>query len=113
MGIIILTICERGAIQNVKGNLQSQNKALPKVNQPLPTDYHPELDISSPLNDEDTNLYQSYRTILRWIVKLGRLDIYVHVAFLSSHLTHPRIGYLEATYQFWLFKMLREVNHGI
>jgi hypothetical protein len=35
------------AIRNVEENLQSQIKALPKVNQPLPTDYHPELDISS------------------------------------------------------------------
>ena len=90
------------AIQNIEENLQSQNKALPKVNQPLPTDYHPELDISSPLNDEDTNLYQSYISILRWIFELGRLDIYVHVAFLSSHLMHPRIGHLEAAYQIFL-----------
>jgi hypothetical protein len=36
------------ALRNVEENLQSQIKALPRVNQPLPTDYHPELDINSP-----------------------------------------------------------------
>ncbi len=55
------------------------------------------------MNDEDTNLYQRYISILRWIVKLGRLDIYVHVAFLSSHLMHPRIGHLEATYHIFAY----------
>jgi hypothetical protein len=36
--------------------------------------------------------------IQRWMVKLGRLDIYVNVALLSSYLTAPRKGHLEAVY---------------
>ncbi len=60
--------------------------------------YHPELDITPTLDADDTNLYQSYTSILRWIVELRQLDIYVHVAFLSSFLTNPRIGHMEAVY---------------
>ncbi len=80
-------------------NLQLHNHGLPKVDQPLPANCHPELDVTPLLKDDDVNLYQSYISILRWIVELGRLDIYVHVAFLSSYLTNPRVGHMKAVYQ--------------
>jgi hypothetical protein len=35
------------------------------------------------------------------MVELGRLDIYINVALLSSSLTAPRIGHLEAIYQIY------------
>jgi len=84
------------AIRNVENNLQRQNRKLPKVYQPLPSNYHPELDITPLLTDDEVNLYQSYVSILRWIVELGRLDIYVHVAFMSAYLSNPRVGHMEA-----------------
>jgi len=84
------------AIRNVENNLQRQNRKLPKVYQPLPSNYHPELDITPLLTDDEVNLYQSYVSILRWIVELGRLDIYVHVAFMSAYLSNPRVGNMEA-----------------
>ena len=87
------------AVRTVESHLQKQNRGLPKVNQPLPSDYSPELDISPVLNDDDTNLYQSYVCVLLWILELGSLDIYAPVAFLSSFLTNPRVGHLEAVYQ--------------
>jgi hypothetical protein len=62
------------------------------------TDYHPELDITPYLDDNDTNFFQSQVSILRWMVELGRLDIYVQVAMLSSYLSQPRQGHLEAIY---------------
>jgi len=55
---------------------------MPKVHQPLPSNHHPELDISATLNDEETNLYESY---ISWIVELGHLDFYVHITFMSSY----------------------------
>jgi len=62
------------------------------------SNYHPEVDISPYLAPEETNFYQSQISILRWMVDFGRLDIYTPVALLSSYLTHPRQGHLEATY---------------
>ena len=73
----------------MENNLQQQNCKLPKVYQPLPSNYHPELDITPLLPDDEVNLYQSYVSILRWIVELGCLDIYVHVAFMSAYLSNP------------------------
>jgi len=33
--------------------------------------------------------------VLRWIIELGRIDIHVHVAMLSSFLASPREGHLQ------------------
>jgi hypothetical protein len=59
------------------------------------------LDDTALLGDEETNYYQSQISILRWMVELGRLDIYVHVALLSSYLVQPRRGHLEAIYNIY------------
>ena len=39
--------------------------------------------------------YQSLIRILRWIVKLGRVDICLEVSMMSSHLALPRAGHLQ------------------
>jgi hypothetical protein len=67
----------------------------------MPTNYAPELDITPYLSDEEIQFYQSQISILRWMVELGRLDIHINVALLSSYLTAPRIGHLEAIYQIY------------
>ena len=89
------------AIKNVEVHLTEHNRILRKVHQPLPTGYYPELDITPLLQDEDINFYQSHISILRWMVELGRLDIYVHVAMLSSFFTQPRYGHMEAIYNIY------------
>jgi hypothetical protein len=33
--------------------------------------------------------------ILRWAVELGRIDIYINVALLSSHMAQPRVGHMQ------------------
>jgi hypothetical protein len=62
------------------------------------SEYSPELDVTPFLDDKETNFYQSQVSILRWMVELGRLDLYVYVALLSSYLCQPRQGHLEAVY---------------
>jgi hypothetical protein len=54
------------------------------------TEYSPELDITPFLDDDMMNFYQNQISILRWMVELGRLDIYIQVALLSSYLVQPR-----------------------
>jgi hypothetical protein len=34
--------------------------------------------------------------ILRWAIELGRIDIYIDVALLSSFLAQPRVGHVSA-----------------
>jgi len=68
-----LSSCQyvKEAVRNVESYLQSQDRSLQKTRQPLPSGYHPELDISPFLSEEETNQYQSFISVLRWIVELG------------------------------------------
>jgi hypothetical protein len=86
------------AIKNIELILKDQGRVLRKSQQPMLSSYHPELDITPYLSPEETNFYQSQISILRWMVELGRLDIYTPVVLLSSYLTQPRRGHLEAVY---------------
>ena len=61
---------------------------------PYPPAYHPEIDTTRELNDDEANYYQSLIGTLRWTIELGRLDIAVHVSKLSSHTLCPREGHL-------------------
>jgi hypothetical protein len=89
------------AIKNVENYLATQNKTLKKSNQPFPTEYRPELDISPLLTEDSVHYYQSQLSILRWMVELGRLDIYINVAMLSSFLLQPREGHLNAIFHIY------------
>jgi hypothetical protein len=86
------------AIRNMEQHLKQNTRRLYTANQPMHSDYVPELDITPLLNNEDTNFFQSQISILRWMVELGRLDIHIQVAMLSSYLVQPRQGHMEAIY---------------
>ena len=66
-----------------------------KPGTPIPTSYSPELDITPELISMDAAYYQSLVVILRWIVELGRVDIFLEVSLMSSHLAMPREGHLD------------------
>ena len=52
-----------------------------------------------------TRYYQELIGVLRWAIELGRVDILLEVALLSSHLTLPRVGHLQQVYHiFGYFK---------
>ena len=86
------------AIKNIEMHLKTKDRKLYPVHQPMHSEYSPELDVTPFLDDDETNFYQSQVSILRWMVELGRLDLYVYVALLSSYLCQPRQGHLEAVY---------------
>lgn len=48
------------------------------------------------LNEELTNRYQQLIGILRWAVKVGRINILTKVSCLSQNLAEPRDGHLNA-----------------
>lgn len=63
---------------------------------PAPTNFHPEIDDTPILGDDDIQLYQSYIGILRWAVELGRIDL-GHVAGVMARFSAcPREGHLVA-----------------
>ncbi len=89
------------AIRNIEAYLAQEKRQLKGNKQPFPSDYFPELDTSLLLDEEEANHFMSHISILRWMVELGRLDIYVNVALLSSFLMQPRRGHLEAVYSIY------------
>ena len=52
------------------------------IETPLPTSYHPELDCTAELDEEEAAYYQSMIGVLRWIVELGRIDIAYKVSIM-------------------------------
>jgi hypothetical protein len=60
--------------------------------------YHPAEDDTPELNAKGLRCYQELIGILRWAVEIGRLDMLLEVALLSSHLAMPRRGHLEQAY---------------
>ena len=62
------------------------------------------------LSDEQANYFQNLIGVLRWAVELGRIDIHVQVAILSSYLAQPHQGHLEAV--FHIFAFLRKYKRS-
>jgi Reverse transcriptase (RNA-dependent DNA polymerase) len=61
---------------------------------PMQAGSHPELDTSKFLDDDKTQLYQSYIGVLRWAVELGRIDL-AHVAGVMARFSAaPREGHM-------------------
>ena len=59
------------------------------------------------MNAEGLQVYQYLISILRWAVKIGRVDILLEVSLLSSQLALPRVGNLQAIYR--VFGYLKQV----
>jgi hypothetical protein len=87
------------AVKNVENELLKSNYTLRgKPMTSMQPGYRPELDVSPVLGPEHANYFQSLIGLLRWAVELGRIDIYIDVALLSSHLAEPRVGHLEQVF---------------
>ena len=67
-----------------------------KLGIPAATDYHPEIDNTKELSEEETNVYQSYIGILRWAVEIGRIDLAYTASTLAKFMASPREGHLVA-----------------
>lgn len=83
------------ALKNISNQLEGTNWKLPsKVNTPLPSDYHPELDDTPELSSKDRTLFQELIGIVRWATEIGRVDVLHEVSLLSQYQACPREGHL-------------------
>ena len=62
---------------------------------PLPSNYHPELDISEMFEAEDATTHQELIGMLRWVCEMGRIDVLLETALLPQYLATPRKGHLD------------------
>jgi hypothetical protein len=98
----------REAVKTVEQKLSEIGEQLvsarnSKISGPISPGYRPELDISPELGPEKANYYQNLIGVLRWAVELGRIDIHVEVALLSSHLAMPRKGHLDQVFHIFAY----------
>jgi len=95
------------AVANVEEKLAKSNLRLPsRCITPFISGYHPSEDTSKELDSEGLRYYQELIGVLRWAIELGRVDILLEVALLSSHLALPRSGHLQQVYH--IFGYLKE-----
>ena len=76
------------------------------VNNPFPTGYKPELDVTEELGPEIISRYLQLIGICRWAVELGRIHIFLEVSLLSQYQAIPRLGHLKVLYN--VFAYLRK-----
>jgi Reverse transcriptase (RNA-dependent DNA polymerase) len=102
----------RRAVQNVEDWIAKEGyKQLPrKAKTPMVSSYKPELDVSTELDADKANYYQSLVGVLRWIIELGRLDITTEVSMLAAHMAAPREGHLQAVFQ--VFAYLKQKHNA-
>jgi hypothetical protein len=96
----------KNAVKICKEMLLTDGKTLRSgrnAERPMARTYWPEMDISQVLEPELASRYQQLIGILRWAVKLGRVDILVEVSMMSSHLCQPRLGHLEEVYNIFAY----------
>jgi hypothetical protein len=62
-----------------------------------------ELDACSELSPAVTNRYQSARGVLRWAVKLERIDLTTKTHLLAAHMAMPNEGHLITVIRVFLY----------
>ena len=79
--------------------LAKTDQRLPtKCGTPLKSGYQPELDTSPELKQDGLQRYQELIGMLCWAVELGRVDVLLETALMSTHLALPQRGHLEQLY---------------
>ena len=104
-----------GFLKNMEAARRQVNKQglgmLPKVKLPWPQNYRTKVDVSTELSSIQASYYQSLIGILRWIVELGRADIFMETSALASMMALPREGLLDAV--FHMFAFLKRKHNGV
>ena len=89
----------KAAIDNVEEVLaKTDQRLLTKCGTLLKSGYRPKLDMSPELKQHGLQRYQELIGMLHWAVELGRVDILLEMALMSTHLALPRQGHLEQLY---------------
>jgi len=69
-------------------------KLYKKASSPLSKDYHPEMDTSALLSEDDAQLFGSYIGILQWAVELARIDLTQSVLLIATFQNAPCEGHM-------------------
>jgi hypothetical protein len=84
--------CEKHLKTNYDGWYAMPTQAV----NPFVMGYEPKIDETPALDPDQASYFQSIIGVMRWMCKIGRIDITTEVLLLSLHLVHPREGHLDA-----------------
>ena len=98
----------QNAVKVVENLLNEDGKGMQlcspsKAKNPLPSNYHPEIDVTTELDADLIPRYLQLVGMLRWAVELGRLDIMLEVSLLSQYQASPRVDHLDALYHIFAY----------
>ena len=85
----------KAAIANVEAKLGPNEKLPTRCDTPFSSGYHPAEDTTPELDANGLQYFQEMIGVLRWAVEIGRVDILLEVALLSTHLALPREGHMQ------------------
>ena len=89
----------KAAVENVELELARVNQRLPsRCKTPMTVGYCPERDVSAELTSVGIQRYQELIGVLRWAAELGRVDILLEMAMLSTYMALPRKGHSAQVY---------------
>ena len=95
-------------VKSYHARMYPTRKWAKRTSGPFPCNYAPKLDTTDLLDHEKASFYQSQIGVLRWIVKLGRIDIITEVSELSSMPAMPREGHLDAVFHIFNYLEKRQ-----
>jgi len=69
---------------------------LRQYSSPMESEYHPEIDDSPALNDDNISRYRMLIGCANWVVTLGRFDVFYATQTLARYNSMPREGHMKA-----------------
>ena len=87
---------ERTCAAHLWANVSGRYRLSKRADHPFKIGYDPELDISPALEPDALSCFQTVINVLRWMIKLGRIDIINKVSLLLLCIALPREGHLGA-----------------
>lgn len=101
------------AVKDVESELESAGLGLPKrTTTPLSQGYWPELDQTAELYAQQLNYYQGLVGVLRWICKLGWVDILMPPQYLVS-VREDKLQYLLHVAALYTMKQFNQLTMGV
>ena len=80
----------KAAVENVEQELARVNQRLPlRCKTPMTVGYCPERDVSAELTADGVQRYEELIGVLRWAAELGRVNILLETAMLSTYMALP------------------------
>jgi len=97
------------AIRNIEMHLSQSNRVLKRANQPMPTSYYPELDITPHLLEEEIHFFQSQITDLPWSLMIVTLIgvIWTFPFTIGLNFTVTQLNTFQLMHQYHVVKKCR------